>query len=289
MAVGGSFRDDVVVQPVGEGRYEARLEEWWNLRPLPQGGVVSALALRAMADVLGDPEQRLRTLHTTFVGQVAHGDLEIEVDLLRRGRSMSHLRASVQNVGATSGHVTTAVFGRPRWGFTFEDAAPPEVEPPEACPSFRDPPPPDWPRWDPMPFWEQLIEGRAAMGHAPWEDYEPETSDNAMWYRFDDPPFLDDGTLDPLALVVMADTMPGAVGEKIGRSEHSWFGPSVDLTVHLLAPCRSEWVLAHNRARHAGDGYASAEMTLWDMGGDQPRQVAYATQVVFFTRFDPPS
>jgi hypothetical protein len=80
--------------------------------------------------------------------------------------------------------------------------------------------------------------------------------------------------------------MPGAVAEKVGRTERSgWFGPSVDLTFHLLGDCRSEWVLAHNRARHAGDGYASIDMALWDCGPqgmDPPRLVAYATQVMFF-------
>jgi hypothetical protein len=86
--------------------------------------------------------------------------------------------------------------------------------------------------------------------------------------------------------VVLADTMPGAVGEKVGRSDRSWFAPSIDLTVHLLDHCRSPWVLAHNRARFAGDGYASADMALWDCGmdgTDQPRLVAYATQLFLFT------
>lgn len=50
----------------------------------------------------------------------------------------------------------------------------------------------------------------------------------------DEPPILADGTLDPLALIVMADTMPGAVAEKLGpQHRHGWFGPSVDLTFHL--------------------------------------------------------
>jgi hypothetical protein len=107
-----------------------------------------------------------------------------------------------------------------------------------------------------------------------------------MWYRFDDPPVLDDGTIEPLALVILADTMPGAVDERVGRQDRMWFAPSVDLTVHLLDDCRSPWVLAHNRARYAGDGYASADMSLWDCGLDgssRPRLVAYATQLFLFT------
>lgn len=295
-AVGTLFALDTAVtrepgSPAGAtaARYRAVLSDSWNLRPMPQGGIVSAIALRAMAEELGHPEQRLRTLHTTFVTQVAHGDLRVDVEVLRRGRSMSHLRAEVANAEADRGHVTTAVFGSPRPGFDFVDLRPPDVPPPTECPSFRDPPPPGSESFPPMPFWDQHVEGRAAMGHAPWDEYVPDRAERAMWYRFDDTPVLDDGTLDPLALVVLADTMPGAVHEKIGRQERMWFAPSVDLTVHLLDHCRSTWVLAHNHARHAGDGYASADMALWDCGEDgagHPRLVAYATQLFLFSFFD---
>ena len=285
--MGSAFTEETAVEPAGPGRYEGSVAEAWNLRPLPQGGIVTAMALRAMAQELGDPEQRLRTLHTTFVTQVKHGQVVIEVDLLRKGRSMSHLRAEVANTGATRGHLTSAVFGSTRPGFAFTDLAPPsDVPPPRECPSFRDPPPPGLEAFEPMAFWDRRVEGRAALGHAPWDDYVPDRAERAMWYRFDEPPFLDDGTIDPLALVVLADTMPGAVGEKVGPQDRMWFAPSVDLTVHLLDECRSAWVLAHNLARHAGDGYASAEMSLWDCGpegDDEPRLVAYGTQLFLFS------
>jgi len=286
--MGNPFADDTKVVALKPNRYEASIREAWNLRPLPQGGIVTALALRAMTDSLDHAEQRLRTLHTTFVAQVAAGPVTIEVELLRQGRSMSHLRAEVRNTGANVGHVTTAVFGATRPGFAFTDLEPPVGVPrPDDCPSFRDPPPEGF-EFDlaPMPFWDQLVEGRPALGHAPWDDYVPDRAERAMWYRFDDPPFLDDGTLDPLAVVVLADTMPGAVGEKVGPNDRAWFAPSVDLTVHVLDDCRSPWVLAHNRARYAGDGYASADMALWDCGpegADAPRLIAYATQLFLFS------
>ena len=56
--------------------------------------------------------------------------------------------------------------------------------------------------------------------------------------------------------------------------------------MHLLDECRSPWILGHNQARYAGDGYASADMALWDCGHDgtePPRLVAYATQLFLFT------
>jgi acyl-CoA thioesterase len=284
--VGNIFLDSTSVVPAGPGRYAGTIDETWNLRPLPQGGIVTALAIRAMAHALDDPAQRLRTLHTTFAAQVAHGPVTIDVELLRKGRTMSHLRAEVANVGAGRGHLTTGVFGATRPGFEFTDLVPPEVPPPADCPSFRDPPPPGAVAFPPTPFWDDVVEGRSAMGHPPWEQYVPDRAERAMWYRFDDPPYLDDGTIDPLAIVVLADTMPGAVGEKVGPQPRMWFAPSVDLTVHLLEDCRSPWVLAHNRARHAGDGYASADMALWDCGPEgagEPRLVAYATQIFLFT------
>lgn len=264
----------------GDGNYRGFLDDSWNLRPLPQGGVVTAAALRAMDDALADPSQQLRTLHTLFVGQVAQGDLEIDVDVLRRGRSMSHLRAHVRNPGAATGHIVTAVFGATREGFEFTELRPPKVPAPHDCPSFRDPPPADAPPYVPMPFWACRVEGRAALGVAPWEAVERRTAEQATWYRLDDTPWIDDGArIDPLAIVMLADTMPGAIGQRIGPTDKPWFGPSVDLTVHVLGDCRSPWVLAHNTARWAGDGYASVDMALWD----EDTLIAYATQVSFFT------
>jgi acyl-CoA thioesterase len=288
--VGIAFFETTSVRPTGsEGGYEGTIDESWNLRPLPQGGIVTALALRAMIDALDDPTQRLRTLHTAFIAQVAAGDVTVQVDLLRRGRTMSHLRAEVANIGAKRGHLTTGVFGSTREGFAFTDLAPPENLPsPADCASYRDPVP-EGVDFEPMPFWERRVEGRRALGHRWDEDWVPDRAETATWYRFDEPPLLPDGTIDPLSLVVLIDTMPGAIGEKIGRQDRPWFAPSVDLTVHLLDDCRSPWILAHNRARYAGDGYASADMALWDFGvnqDDPPRLVAYATQVSLFTFLD---
>lgn len=277
------------VKETGPGRYEAFVDESWTLRPLPQGGIVTAVAVRAMESALADPAQRLRTLHTTYAAQVPHGPVEVDAEILRRGRSMSHLRAEIRSPEAARGHLTTAVFGSTRRGYEFTDLEPPvPIVPPGGCRSFRDPLPPEAGefRFEPTPFWDERVEGRGMLGHAPWDHYEPGRAEHATWYRMDDTPWLDGGVVEPLALVVFADTMPGAVAEKIGNEERNgWFGPSVDLTFHLLDECRSEWVLAHNRARHAGDGYASVDMALWDCGqdgGGRPRLVAYATQMMFF-------
>lgn len=289
--MGSSFGAETAVERVGDGRYAAEIDPVWNLRPLPQGGIVTAVAVRALEAELADPGQTLRTLHTTFAAQVAHGPVEVDVEVLRRGRSMSHLRGEIRNPGTARGHLTTAIFGGPRKGFDFVDLAVPRGVPrPDDCPSFRDPPPGDVPRFEPLPMWDQRVEGRSAIGTPPWEGAVRTSSLRCAWYRFDDPPRDDDGTVDPLATIVVADTMPGAVGERVGPSDEMWFSPSVDLTFHLLGEWRSEWVLGVNTARWAGDGYASVDMALWDLGDDcrgEPHLVAYATQLCLFTFLAP--
>jgi acyl-CoA thioesterase len=115
----------------------------------------------------------------------------------------------------------------------------------------------------------------------------PDRSDCAVWYRWDEPPRLPDGTLDPLALLTLCDTMPSSMRERMGPGQPAnWWAPSTDLTVHLLGESRSEWVLAHVRAHRAGEGYGSGELALWD---PESGLVAHATQVMFFTFPEPPT
>jgi acyl-CoA thioesterase len=280
------FSTSTGVEPAGAGRYLADISDVWNCPIVPQGGIVAATAARAMTAELGESAQILRSFNGVFAGQVRHGPVEIDVAVLRRGRSVSQLRVSLRNPGADAGFEAFGVFGAEREGYAFTDAVVPDgITPVHESPSFRDPRPEGFEEeGPPFSFWE-YVEGRAALGHAPWEDYEPESSLRAAWYRFDDPPRADDGAWDPLALLALCDTMPGAVGERLGPEgeQRRWLPPSADFTVHMLGVARSDWVLAVNRARHAGDGYASADMELWDVASGPPRLVAYGTQVMVFS------
>src|ERR671918_481756 len=237
------------------GRYRVEVEPRWNCPIVPQGGIIAALAARAMALELGDSSQRLRTLTTVFAAQVPSGPVTVDVTVLRRGRSMSQAMADVRAPGADAGHTSVAVFGQSRPGFEFTDVRMPDVPPPHDCPSFRDPLPPEageFERRPVFPFWDS-VEGRPAMVHAPWDDYVPASSECA----------------------------------RMGPGTPMWYPPSADLTVHLLGEARSEWLLAHLRARRASEGYVSVEAAMWDQSG---QLVAHAAQVMFLSFPDgPPS
>lgn len=276
------------VTRVDDGRYAADIAPAWQLAMVPQGGVLAAIAARAMTTELGTG-QPLRSFHGVFASPVPVGEVHVDVAVLRAGRSISQVAATVHPVGASAGFSAIAAFGDRRPGFAYTELAMPDVAPPHECVSYRDPPPPeagmpDGPRFA---FWDEVLEGRPARGHAPWDDAARDAAEVVTWFRFEETPTDADGGFDPLAMLVAADMMPSAVFEKVGRDERGWFAPSVDLTVHLRAVPSTPWLLNHNRAHFATDGYASAECALWDPyapGG--PALLAWATQLMFFTRFD---
>ena len=209
----GPWQDLSIVPGADDGRLATRISDPWMLAVVPQGGIVAAIAARAMGNVLGRPDQRLRSLSAVFAGQVAAGPVEAEVTVLRSGRSMSQLAATVRNPGVAAGLTAIAVFGSSRRGFTFTDIAMPQVPGPEGLRGFRDPVPDhvdfefDRP---PLPFWEKIVECRPAVGRPPWEPFEPGPAEVAYWYRLDDPPLDERGHLDAAAAIVLCATMPGA-------------------------------------------------------------------------------
>src|SRR4029077_17176071 len=132
--------------------------------------VVAAIAARAMEAELG-AGQLLRSFHGVFASPVPVGAVEIDVDVIRAGRSISQMHATVRAGGADAGFTALAAFGHERPGFGYTELRMPSVPGPEDCVSYRDPPPPEsgMPDEPTFPFWKEVIEGRPALGHAPWD------------------------------------------------------------------------------------------------------------------------
>ena len=73
----------------GDGAFRAFVGEEWNCPIVPHGGLMTATTVRAMTAELDDPEQTLRSVTTVFAAQVQAGPVDIDVTVLRRGRSIS--------------------------------------------------------------------------------------------------------------------------------------------------------------------------------------------------------
>jgi acyl-CoA thioesterase len=277
--------DAMQVEPVAgsSGRYRANLDGTWNAPIHPSGGVVTALALRAMQEALGSPHQRLRTFSTLFVSTVGEGPIEIAVEKLREGKRMSQLRADARNPGRTEpGHVVSAAFGESRKGIGFTYSTAPEVGPPEDYPL-----PADAPTGMPVfraRFFENIETRRVRMFHSFETGWEGGRAEAIRWLRYRTTPRLPDGRVDPLSWIALADTMPSAIGQYLGPGAPFLHMPSVDLKMDFFADTEHEWLIARSVCHWAGDGYASAEITLWDQ---DRRLLAFATQMMLLRSPDP--
>jgi acyl-CoA thioesterase len=78
--------------------------------------------------------------------------------------------------------------------------------------------------------------------------------------------------------------MPPSLGQYLGPGHPFFHAPSVDLTVHWFGDTTHDWLLTRARSRWAGDGYASAQIDLWDL---ERKPVATATQVMLVRFPDP--
>lgn len=173
----GTFSEEVEVRAGDAGHYTAQLSHDWDLFPLPQGGVISAFALRAAEQELARADQTLRSCTAVFAGQVSAGDLEISTTVLRRGRSASQVLATVRNVGAPAGATAIAVFGASRPGPDLLDVTPPQVPEPGACRSYREAPPPGVEMFPPPLF------GAGSKGGRPWATHPGRSTSRTvpMW------------------------------------------------------------------------------------------------------------
>ncbi len=258
-------------RPGAPGRYTADLPDRWNYW-LPSGGALMSAALRAARAELAAPEMRPLSATATFCAPLGEGPLEIEVEVLRRGSAASQLRAHMWAAGERApGLELTATFGREREGFDVRDVEPPPAKQPGELPPHHHR------RW--VPPFAYNFEYRRAFGDEWWREDASAggPARSGYWYRYRVPQRRPSGVLDPFALPPIADTMPGALFQKIGPEARRTIAPSLDLTIHFLEDTRREWVLTYAHARRARAGYATADIELWD---DEGRLLAYATQMM---------
>ena len=156
-------------------------------------------------------------------------------------------------------------------------SAPPEgVRPPDDCPSFRDPPPEEFAEFDDGPSMTSGSTSRAGrrIGHPPWEDYEPDVVAARAVVPLRRPAPRRRRHVGPARArrAVRHDAGRRRRTPRCGRRETPLAAAERRLHRARPRPARSEWVLTVNRARHAGEGYASADMEIWDVdSGAEPR------------------
>lgn len=263
----GRFDRDTEVEPLGDGRYRARIDPgWWIVRG-PNGGYVAAILMRALDAGQGQPARPARSLTVHFPRPPEEGEVEIETRLERRGRSVSFVSGRMTQRGRTVA-LALAAFGTPRPGPEVQHAAPPAAVPVE-----RAKPLPRGPSAIPM---RDRFESRHAIGFGPGSGSVEMVSGG--WIRPEDP-----RPADAALLAALSDAWPPAIFARSRPGEPGNPVPTVDLTVHfrtsLPAPGIPEdaFLLAWFRTRTVREGFLEEDGEIYAPDGRllaQSRQLA---------------
>jgi acyl-CoA thioesterase len=251
-----SFLADTRVERLEAGRYAAALSPDWAVWG-PNGGYVSAIALRAALAESRLPRPASFSCHFLAVGEFA--PVELRVASLGGSKRAESLRIDVLQkdrllVAAT---VWTADDGLT--GYAHDFAAAPSVSKPDALKGYGDLAGDEYAQW--YPIWRS-IEGRPLSWREP-----PGQPEWKTWLRFTDTE-IPDREADAVRQLFWLD-FPGW---NATTAAHPWpfpfFTPNLDLTVqfHAFAP-GSTWMLADGVVPLARDGLLGCTSRLWSEDG----------------------
>lgn len=262
------FTTDTAVEPLGEGRYRARLDEGWWAGLGPNGGYVGAVLVHALEDAVGDPARVCRSFTVHYLARPDAGAADVEVVVERVGRSLTSASARLSQGGRPLA-IAVAALSTPRPGPEFCDLTMPDVPEPEELdgggPGLQFPA-------GAVPVLMERYEQRWAVGPRPFSG-----SDHALsggWIRLAEP-----APVDAAVVVALTDAWMPALYSRVSGP----FGiTTVDLTVHLrdLPPAGyDDWCLVVFRSKVAADGFCEEDGEVWTRDG---RLVAQSRQLVAF-------
>lgn len=256
------------VARTGEDAFTGHLSRDWWVVTGPNGGYVAAILLRALTERVDDPARMARSLTVHYLRPPAEGPVEIATRLVRAGRSVATLTATMTQNGAEVA-LATAVFARARPFLPFHDAVMPDAPAPEDAPASSWPPelfPPIAGRFTYRPLTKETV----FSGE--------EKAEVACWLRLNEP-----RPLDPVLLALVADAAAPAVFPKATQPVAA---TTIDLTVHFRAPADAEpydgWAMAAFRSRVSVDGFLEEDGEVWTPDGRliaQSRQLALVVPV----------
>ena len=259
--------------PASSRRYTGQVHPAYNIGNKPNGGYLLALAVAALQQTLpGQPDPLSVSVHYLrpgLAGQPCH----IHTELLRSGRSLSTLRATLVQDGSARLELLAAMgdLGDPGDRGQGDAAAPqlalplPDLPPPEQCvgrsAEAQGVDLPILQRLDIRLHPDQARPGAAGQARV------------SGWIRLRDgrPP-------DALACLLFADAFPPAVFGLLGMV--GWV-PTVELTLHLRARPAPGWMLGEFWSQDLADGRVIEDGALWDSKGRlvlQVRQLALVRQ-----------
>jgi hypothetical protein len=253
------FDTATAVQETAPGRYAAQVDPAWSIGGRPNGGYLLALVARACLAVAGAEHPDPLAVSASFPSSPAPGPVQIDVEVVRRGRAFSVLRARLTQDGAPHVDAVTTCGRLPAEAETIHDGSSrPVLPPPDQC--FQLP--------TQGPGFEVLLMGvmreqldPAVLG---WTRGRPGGDPEIRGYLS----FMDGREPDPLALVLAVDAAPPPTFELGIRG---WV-PTLQLSAWVRQRPAPGPLVVRSRpglvtTTPAGTGFTDEVCEIWDSTG----------------------
>lgn len=274
------FERDSAVEPLGDGRYRARMSPAWWIVMGPNGGYVAAVVLRAAVTEVGDDARRPLSATFHYLRPPAEGDVELEVTVERSGRSVTNVSVRMTQDDRLLVLALVALGTRRPGGLEFDEIGSTSASGPPVRPDGT-----RVPHWSELPArpvdperdiaMRSRYDMRWGFGAVPFSGEPGSTADTGGWLRLKESP-----PVDEMVLVAMADAWMPPV---FSRTDHQLAVPTVDLTVHfrgrpsdppgpsgLAGPAEgpdSAWCFVRFASPVARAGYLVEHGSVWDSTG----------------------
>lgn len=213
----------------------------------PMGGLIAHAVEKFVAD-RGPDGRRIARLSIDILGVLTLDDFEVRVDVVRPGKTVELLEATVTSNGRA------AVRARV-WRLASYDTSSVAGGEPDALPA-----PETIPQWPLTTVWPgeyiQTLELRAVR--------EPEPGRATAWIA-STAQLVDNETVSPLAeYLALIDTTNGIA---VRRSPDEWLFPNLDLTIHLYRTPSAPWVGLDTTVVFGAEGLGLTTTVLHDRQG----------------------
>lgn len=248
--MGYEYDEDTAVEAVSEGRWAATVTDRWSIAGRPNGGYLLAIAGRAAAAALPHPDPVTTSAH--FLRPPAPGPVELAVEVVRTGRTLSTAEVRMTQDGAEILRaLTTFADLADNPGSVTQLGGPPELAPMD---SLLDPP-------------AELPDGSVAeivrrftYGVEPalvgWAFGQPTKAGIAQgWLAF-----ADGRPFDSTSLLLVVDAYWPAAFDLGVRG---WV-PTVEMTAHVRARPEPGPLRVHVRSRFLVGRYVEEDAEVWD-------------------------
>jgi hypothetical protein len=253
--------------PAVDGRAPVDLSPGFTVGDRPNGGTMLALLARAGVDAL--PHSHPVSVSGHFLRAPQTGPAEVDVEVLRTGRSLGSARVRLEQEGRPCLEVlVTAATLPPSPTAQGAAPAPPGMPPVEECAPGKA----ELPGGTRVGLLEH-VDLRMDPRTVGWFVGRPSGRlEMRSWAR------LRDGSdADPYVLLQMTDALPPAV---FNVGPISW-APTVELTAHVRGLPAPGWLRVVVRGRLFADGWFDEQVEVWD---SRDFLVAHAAQLALAGR-----